>query len=285
MYKCYFFLPVLFSQARQRFSLLCRVLHDLSANIRFAHPKISNFQVHIYLNGSQPRHFDLPHYISALQRNTSLNLTITFSAIADKLIAVNRGLEEARNTASNLFFCVDNDILIPRFLLRSMIEIYERDKCEGIVCEKAPVISKGANKFQLLYSSFIDLALRSQIFPNRRPTGSFYCVDPYKLHAFPLNCNEGDFLARSKIIHTNGFVYSAYPASLTEEVIRRRRIAKASDSLDYIRDIQNIEFVNYMERFPPFQRSIQTDFFWESFYLYKQVIQLMSEGDDGNLIS
>jgi hypothetical protein len=283
MYNCYFFLPVAANQLYVRFDKLCRSLQDLTANIRYAGPVISNFYVDIYINGRLPEDFNLTHYIMLLGRYTPIDFAISIHPIADKIIAVNQGLAKARDGNYDLFFCIDNDILIPKTTVRHMIELFDANNCDGIVCEKAPLVTMRSNEFQQSYSYFIDLTLKFQIFPNRRPTGSFYCIDPMKLYAFPLESNEGDFLTKFSIVHTNTFVYSEYPKSLADEIERRKRIFKASNSLNYIRDIQNIDFVDYIERYPPFPRNLQDEFFRKAFNTYKQVIERIT--DENNLSS
>jgi len=277
MFTCYFFLPIAFNQVITRKAKLFRVLLDLSANIKSALPLISDFKIHIHLNGLPPDDFDYIRYVVSLNRIVSVDITTSTAAVSDKILAVNLGLEKARAGNYDLFFCVDNDLRIPTVTVRLMLETFASNKCEGVVCEKAPLVTHASTEFQQSYSYFIGLALNYQIFPNRRPTGSFYCVDPLRLSAFPLVSNEGDYLTRFKIIHTNTFVYSEYPHCETDEVSRRRRISLASDSLNYVRDIQNFEFVNHIERKFPFPSELQSDLFWRAFFTYKSVIERIDQ--------
>jgi hypothetical protein len=275
MLSCYFFLPVLSQQVDHRLLKLCRVLDDLMVSIKQA-SEIGRFTVHMHLNGPKPVTLDLNRLVLFLCRRFGIQITLTYHSLPDKIVAVNVGLSEARNQEYDLFFCVDNDIEIPKNTVPHMIELFRSEKVDGVVCEKAPLLTIRSTEFQVLFSSFVFSALTYQIFPNRRPTGSFYCIDPLRIYAFPLGCNEGDYLARNKIIHTNTFVYSEYPSSLVEEVERRKRIQRASISLGYVRDIQNLEYVEYIEKDLPFPHYVQTNEFWSSFHLYKNVIDLVS---------
>src|SRR5439155_20437679 len=118
----------------------------VEANIAKAQPLISNFCVHLYINGQQPTGFHLGQYVQSLQLCSNLDFTVTISEVADKIIAVNCGLEYARNSEKHLFFCIDNDIVSPENLVRRMLAVFSSRMCYGVVCEKAPHITRQSSR-------------------------------------------------------------------------------------------------------------------------------------------
>ncbi len=279
MNKIYIIIPISIEHLKSRYLHIFITINDLLSNIKIARKYIYQYKITIILNGIDNTNEYIYQFYECIKL---IDNTIELLIISErsKVNAVNEGLRLCRNQKYDLFISADSDIRIPYILIYKMIALSCIGYFDAIVCEKAGLINKDSSEFQFKYSKFINLALEFRIFPSRRPTGSFYCLNPRSDFEFPAGCSEGDYLGSFKnIIHTNDFVYSEYPKTFEDEIIRRKEKAKIINNthINIKRNIQDIEYVNWIEQHSPFPHYIQNDVkFIDSFNLFKAVIQNIS---------
>lgn len=241
MASCLFFMPILTSQVHHRTAKIYEAIRSLRASLVYAMPILRQWKFHIHINGNADYEEEFK-LLTGLLDLVKIPTVITASKYTGKINAVNYGISQARKE-NKMFFCVDNDISIPLHATRNMLELFSSaNNRDGVTCHKAPLLTENSTDFQRVYSYSVQMSFLYNIYP-KRPTGSFYCIDPNRVTRFPENCNEGDYLDRLNILRSWEVVLSEYPATISEEIERRKRLRKSSDAIGYSRIHSESDFL------------------------------------------
>lgn len=265
-----------------------RIVRCLYVALIEARNEIKRFHVHIHINGIDRQLCPFTQdatgvnnsYIQIINRickdlfKLLPNVHITLSPESGKINAVNFGLISARTKQASLFFCVDNDILFFGNTINQIINLYHRNKkiFSGVACAKCPYTNQYSSNFQRKYSLCTQLSFKYNLYP-KRPTGSFYAIDPFRIIKFPEMSNEGDFLDRQGVLLSELIVYSEFPKTIEAEILRRKRIFTASNNINYTRIHDDIGFLNSRANRQSTQSRLLPASYWDSLELYKSVIR------------
>jgi hypothetical protein len=263
--------------AKCRCSISC-----LIASLAAAAPVTGEVRLHAHVNG--PYDAFILARLSKVLRAQHFPTELTTDAVQDKVSAVNFGLIASRQARADAFLTVDNDLYFRAHVLRRMLEIYQ--VCAGrrpIGCEKLPFVPVRATEFQRTFSVFGEFVVRSRILDNRRISGSLYIINPHSIGSFPAGCNEGDYLTQIGAVHSNQYIYSEYPPTFRDEVLRRRRLAAGAAATGFRRDFQDASVVDGWATSRRVMESISRYQLWRPFLLFSQV--MLYDSDVSQLIS
>lgn len=275
--SCYFLLPMRENDLNFRIKSIYRTLICFKHAMYEALPVIGNFKIHIHINQANDVKINRVLYNNNIFTFLKpFPYFITISGELGKIPSINFGLMLTRHDKYNLFFCVDNDIIFDSFVIRKMIETQTREKREATVCMKMPLINKESTCFQKTHAYFFQCLFEEGIGP-KRPTGSLYCVDPYRIDSFPLICNEADYLMSKNISRTDIVIFSEQAKSFEKEVSRRIRLYESAKSIGFLRFNDDPDFIKRLLKKAEFKSGIlKSDRFVTSANLYFKIISEIS---------
>jgi len=277
----YVFLPMAGRDLVKRRRETARTLACLIPALTAATPETGKITLHIHVNG--PYDSSMLAQLSRVLRAQRFPSRLTTQTVQDKISAVNFGLVASRQAQADTFLTVDNDLYFPVNVIRRMLEIYHAGagRCP-VGCEKIPFVPSRATAFQRAFSIFGEFVVRSRILDNRRISGSLYVVNPYSIDVFPSGCNEGDYLTQIGALHSNEYIYSPYPSSFREEVLRRRRLAIGAAATGYRREFQNAAVVGGWLDAERVVEAVTRYQLWPPFLTFARV--MLHDVNDGQLI-
>ena len=264
--RLYALIPVGTANLPKRLAALRVAAVTLRHAILAAGPAIHDGIIHVLYNGRTPS-YDCSFITTALSGIHRMRFRITHTPIASKIAAVNRGLDEARSSKADLFLSVDDDVVIPPTAISRLTALHRKHTAAGVTCAKAPFLHSRSTAFQRLYSYAVRASFHFNIVP-KRPTGSFYCLDPSALQEFPSGCNEGDVLAQMGLPLSTLTIWSEYPRSMSLEIDRQRRLLYASRSIGYERFHDNRSFASSVLQLRQLPATIDPNRFRQSVNLW-----------------
>lgn len=267
--RIYALIPVRTPSAPQRQASLRLAAVTLHRALCQAWPAVRTGIVHVAYNGpaAPPGRSPIHETLAGVR---GLRFRTTHTTEASKIATVNAGLMEARAERADLFLCVDDDIVIPPTALETMVQLFREGDVAGAASAKAPLLHGRSTEFQRLYSYAVRASFQFNLAP-KRPTGSFYCLDPFAVAAFPDGCNEGDILTSLNLPLSPIPILSEYPVSLEAEVARQTRLLRASQSIGFERFHDNREFASALGQMKELPSPLDRERFRQSLRLWDDI--------------
>lgn len=190
------------------------------------------FMIHIHVNGAN---FDRITTELKHQIPVGIPVLITASPLSGKILAIRHGADVAMEAGSDVLMVVDNDIFLPDGSVEILVNAFRASASEAACATKAPIAADGSSTFQLLYSYAVQESFRHNLFP-KRPTGSFYALNPAIVHTIlSPGFAEGDLLSKIGANQSGLVVRSPYANDFRSEVNRRVRHSKNSEMNGFFR--------------------------------------------------
>ena len=274
--QVYFFFPMFHNDFLTREAKIILMVRCFARALRYSAAYINTYKIHLHINGTALNEKEFSEYYQYLKLLFRQDIHLTSSPEAGKLQGINAAIVEARKDGFNLFFCLDNDIVFSEHLIKEIIYKSLADtNSAAITLYKAPYVHATSNEFQRLYSFGIYHSLANNLY-QKRPTGSFYCLNLFVFDSFPEGCNEGDYLDRIAIQRCIIPVYSEYPLTFELEIERRRKHLSASKSINYERLHLNKGYLLEQMKKPFLPNVIKTERYFDALALQFNLIEVIN---------